>query len=59
VNGVDGLGKRLHYYFNYSGNSVSFTYANPAGKDLLTNMPIATSQQITLAPWDLSIVEEP
>jgi beta-galactosidase len=59
VNGIDRLGKRLHYYFNYSQNPASFVYSNPTGKDLLTNMPVATSQQVTLAPWGLSIVEEP
>ncbi len=59
VNGVDRLGKRLHYYFNYSGNPVSFTYSYPAGKDLLTDESVANAQQVTLKPWDLAIVEEP
>ncbi|MGC2211671.1 MAG: beta-galactosidase [Silvibacterium sp.] len=59
VNGVDRLGKRLHYYFNYSGDSVSFTYSYPAGKDLLTDKSIANDEQVTLKPWDLATVEEP
>jgi beta-galactosidase len=59
VNGENRAGKRLHYYFNYSGDSVSFTYSYPAGKELLTDESIANSQQITLKPWDLAIVEEP
>ncbi|MGC2161094.1 MAG: beta-galactosidase trimerization domain-containing protein [Silvibacterium sp.] len=59
VNGLDRLGKRLHYYFNYSGATATFRYSNSAGTDLLTNEPIANSQQITLKPWDLAIVEEP
>jgi beta-galactosidase len=58
VSGTDRLGKHLHYYFNYSGNSVSFTYPYAAGKDLLTGQSIADSQQVTLKPWDLAIVEE-
>lgn len=58
VSGADRLGKHLHYYFNYSGNSASFTYPYSAGKDLLTDKSIANSQQVTLKPWDLAIVEE-
>jgi beta-galactosidase len=59
VNGENRFGKRLHYYFNYSGNSVSFTYSYPTGKDLLTDESIVNSQQITLRAWDLAIVEAP
>jgi beta-galactosidase len=59
VNGIDRLGKRLHYYFNYSGSDVSFVYSHAAGKELLTDKPVTTSQSITLKPWDLAIVEEP
>ena len=59
VNGVDRLGKQLHYYFNYSSAPASFTYAHASGKDLLTDQPVAASQQVTLKPWDLAIVEEP
>jgi beta-galactosidase len=59
VNGVDRLGKQLHYYFNYSNAPASFTYTHGGGKDLLTDEPVAASQQVTLKPWDLAIVEEP
>lgn len=59
VSGENRFGKRLHYYFNYSGNAVSFRYSYPAGKDLLTNESISNSQQVTLKPWDLAIIEEP
>jgi beta-galactosidase len=58
VNGVDRLGKELHYYFNYSAAPASFTYVHASGKDLLTGENVATSQQVTLEPWDLAIVEE-
>lgn len=59
VNGVDRLGKWLHYYFNYSADPVSFTYAYATGKDLLTDQSIANEQQVTLKAWDVAIVEEP
>jgi len=58
VNGVDALGKRLHYYFNYTATPASFIYSHSSGKDLLTDETIAASQQITLKPWDLAIVVE-
>jgi beta-galactosidase len=56
--GVNGYGKVVHYFLNYSSAPQSFTYAEHAGTDLLTNQSIATSQPIDLAPWDLVIVEE-
>ncbi|MFZ0662900.1 MAG: beta-galactosidase [Acidobacteriaceae bacterium] len=58
VSGTDRLGNRLHYYFNYSGKDATFAYPYAAGEDLLTNDAIAPSQQVTLKPWDLALVEE-
>jgi beta-galactosidase len=57
--GVNRLGKRLHYYFNYSGDEVKVTYGHASGTNLLDGKPVANSSQLTLAPWDLAIVEEP
>ncbi|MGB7548498.1 MAG: beta-galactosidase [Terracidiphilus sp.] len=56
--GVNRLGKRLHYYFNYSGAEVKFTYPYGPGTNLLDSSSVAKSQQLTLAPWDVAIVEE-
>ena len=56
--GVNKLGKRLHYYFNYSANPVTAPYAYAPGTDLLTDQAVAPSTQLTIAPWDLVIVEE-
>lgn len=58
VSGTNRLGRPIHYYFNYSGTSVIFTYPHSAGKDLLTGNAIAKSQQVAVKPWDLVIVEE-
>lgn len=52
------MGKRVRYFFNYSGEPVSFRYASGAGINLLTGKSIAPGSQIELAPWDLAIVEE-
>lgn len=56
--GSNRMGKRIHYYFNYSSNSVSASYLYGAGTNLLDGKPVAKSQALTLAPWDLAIVEE-
>ena len=56
--GVNRLGKRLHYYFNYSSETKSFDYSYAEGKDLLNGNALAPPQSIILKPWDVAIVEE-
>ncbi len=56
--GVNRLGKRLHYYFNYSNTEVKVSYAYLAGINLIGGKPVANGDRLTLAPWDLAIVEE-
>ena len=58
MHGANRLGKRLHYYFNYSSELKSFAYPYAAGKDLLTGSTITHAKSITLKPWDVAIVEE-
>jgi beta-galactosidase len=56
--GVNRLGKRLHYYFNYSGAEVTLNYAYGEGVNLLDGERVAKSAQLTLPSWDVAIVEE-
>ncbi len=56
--GVNRMGKRIHYYFNYSSDSVAVHYAYAAGTNLLDGKSIANAGQMTLQPWDLAIIEE-
>jgi len=56
--GVNRLGKRLHYYFNYSNAEVKLNYAYASGTNLLDGKPVAKAAPFTLAPWDLAIIEE-
>jgi beta-galactosidase len=56
--GVNRLGKRLHYYFNYSSAEVKATYAYANGTNLLDGKAVKQASVLTLAPWDLAIVEE-
>ncbi len=57
-NGVNGMGKALHYYLNYSSDPQTFAYSRGAGTELLKSASVAAGQSITLAPWDLAIIEE-
>jgi beta-galactosidase len=56
--GVNRMGKRLHYYFNYSGAEAKASYAYGAGTNLLDGKPVEKADVLTLAPWDLAIIEE-
>jgi beta-galactosidase len=56
--GTGGGGKPIHYYFNYSGTEQKFAYAYAAGADLLSGRSVERGRQMTLAPWDLAIIEE-
>lgn len=56
--GVNRMGKKLHYYFNYSSDPQKAIYDYPSGKNLLDGKSVTHGQQLSLAPWDLAIVEE-
>ena len=56
--GVNRMGKHLHYYFNYSAAAVKAPYSYAAGTNLLDGKPAAKGAQLSLAPWDLAIIEE-
>ncbi|MES1196669.1 MAG: beta-galactosidase, partial [Steroidobacter sp.] len=56
--GISGFRKVVHYYFNYSGAEVSFTYQRKTGTDLLHNKHIDANDKLTLTPWDVAIIEE-
>ena len=56
--GVNRFGKTIRYYFNYSGSPATFTYRHKTGTDLLTSRAVKGDETVTLAPWDLVIVEE-
>ena len=57
-NGVNGMGKAVHYYLNYTGQPQSFNYGRAAGSDLLTGKTAMAGQTLTLGPWDVAIIEE-
>ena len=56
--GINKLGKRIHYYFNYSPAEQKATYSYGTGANLLDGQTVARGATLTLAPWNLAIVEE-
>jgi beta-galactosidase len=58
THGVNRMGKRVHYYFNYSSIDVKPSYAYGAGTNLLNGKSVSKNEILTLAPWDVAIVEE-
>jgi beta-galactosidase len=56
--GVNRLGERLHYYFNYSGTEMKFTYAYGPGTNLLDGHAVQKDALVALEPWDLAVVKE-
>ena len=56
--GVNRMGKRVHYYFNYSAEPLKFNYGYGNGTNLLDGKAAAHGQEIELGAWDLAIVEE-
>ena len=56
--GVNKMGRRLHYYFNYSSSAVDVPYGYDSAANLLDGKSAAKGSKISLAPWDLTIMEE-
>ena len=56
--GVNKMGHRIHYYFNYSSSAVDVPYSYDSGANLLDGKSAAKGGKLTLGPWDLAIVEE-
>jgi beta-galactosidase len=56
--GVNGKGKQIDYYLNYSSEPQSFAYPVAGGVDLPTGKRVAKGERVTIAPWDVVIVEE-
>jgi beta-galactosidase len=56
--GINGQGKVIHYYFNYSAKPASFVYSHKAGIELLSGTSVNASQQLEAEPWGVKIIEE-
>jgi beta-galactosidase len=56
--GRNSAGNAIRFYLNYSGVAHTFKYPYASGTELLTRKKIERLETVTLAPWDLAIIEE-
>jgi beta-galactosidase len=56
--GVNRLGKTIHYYFNYSSAAVRVPYSYATGTELTSDKSAVHGTLLSIAPWDLAIIEE-
>ncbi len=56
--GVNGLGKSVRYFFNYSATPQTIVYKNGNGSELLSGAAIAANSNLLLEPWGIKIIEE-
>lgn len=55
--GINDFGRELFYYFNYSDKPQTLQHLGGNGMELLKEQPVKQGETLTLAAWDLSIVE--
>ncbi|MDZ7345834.1 MAG: beta-galactosidase, partial [candidate division KSB1 bacterium] len=55
--GVNRKGRTIRYCLNISGEPQAFVYPFADGRDLLSGRAVKQGESVTLAPWDLLIVE--
>lgn len=56
--GINDFGKRVRFYFNYSGETQSAVCADMSGTELLSGNTISKNTALTLDPWGVLIIEE-
>jgi len=56
--GLNQMGKIVHYYFNYSADTQTFTYPFKNGRELISGGSTTKNNQVQLKPWDIKIIEE-
>jgi beta-galactosidase len=56
--GSNTQGKRLHYYFNFSGQEQRFAYPYSQAMDLLAGSEVAKGASVALRPWGVAILAE-
>jgi beta-galactosidase len=51
-------GKRVHFYFNFSGETRRVAYAYAGGSEILAGRKLTSGAALTFAPWDVAVVVE-
>jgi len=56
--GVNGFGRKVRYYFNYSEETQSFVYPHAEGIELLDSRKVAQGERVNLERWAFAVIEE-
>lgn len=56
--GINAIGKKIDYYFNYSNTPQSFVLQTNNNLDLLNNVFLDKNSTITLKPWDFLVIQQ-
>ena len=56
--GINEEKNAVHIYYNYSSAPIEFVYPHSAGEELVTEDSIEKGALLSVAPWDVVIVEE-
>jgi beta-galactosidase len=56
--GVNDDGNAIHFYYNYSSDPIVFEYPHDDGRELVTEKSVKRGASLSIAPWDVIIVEE-
>ena len=56
--GINDLGKKIRYFFNYSSEEQEVLYRFKDGRELLTDDRIMGQSVLKMAAWDVKIIEE-
>ncbi|MBW7458579.1 beta-galactosidase, partial [Paenibacillus sepulcri] len=56
--GMNELGRRIRYIFNYSDQPASFNSPFADAQELLSGKPVESGQELTLDRWGFAILEE-
>lgn len=56
--GVNKMGKKIHYLFNYSSGTKEIAYSYTQAKELISGKTVKSGETISLEPWDVWIMEE-
>ena len=56
--GFNDAGNEIQYYLNYSSGKQVVTYEGKNAKNLFTGERLEKGDMLSLAPWDLAVLEE-
>ena len=56
--GINDFGNKVHFYYNYSSAGKEIEYPHSHGKELVSDQPVKTGENMVIKPWDVLIIEE-